>query len=114
MLDETIKNAIKKEISKTFIGDAVKPMYKDFDVDSDTFKSSMRKIKAFQEQMVKHPVGIKANQEWFDKQVLDGAIVIDNSFAGTNKQTVLFTGLPFRIDNTIDTYEFVYREEDSQ
>ncbi|MGG0308316.1 hypothetical protein ABEY43_07120 [Priestia megaterium] len=112
MLDKHIIDAIKDEISKTYTGDAVKSINKDFDMNSDDFKESMKKLKAFQEQMAKRPIGIKANQEWFDKQVKDEVIIVDGDFKGMNKQLALFTGLPFRIDNTVDSYEFVYREEE--
>ena len=104
-------DAINKEVSESMPRDTSRYANADYNVSSEDFKKSMRIIESFQEQIAKHPVGVKANQEWFDKQVFDGAIVIDNNFAGTNKQTALFTGLPFTIDNTIDSYEFVYREE---
>jgi hypothetical protein len=113
MIEKWLMDAINKEVSESMPRDTSRYANADYSVSSEDFKKSMRIIESFQEQMAKHPIGIKANQKWFDKRVLDGAITIDNSFAGTNKQTILFTGLPFRIDNTVNSYEFVYREEDN-
>ncbi|WP_310877032.1 hypothetical protein [Priestia megaterium] len=111
MIEKWLMDAINKEVNKT-IPSATAYMRENFNIISDDFKESMKAIEAFQEQLAKNPIGIKANQEWFDKQVKDDVIIIDNGFVGTNKQTALFTGLPFTIDNTVDTYEFIYREEE--
>ncbi|WP_257064319.1 hypothetical protein [Priestia megaterium] len=48
------------------------------------------------------PVGIKVNEKWLEKQIESNAILMEES-----KQNS-FVGLPVRIDNTIQTYEFIW------
>ncbi|MFK7678700.1 hypothetical protein ACI3ER_11720 [Bacillus sp. Wb] len=113
MIEKWLRDAINKEISETFPRCTAKDISaNDFDMDVNNFKEAMKKIESFQEQMTKQPISIKANQKWFDEQVDNEAIIIDRNYKGMNKQLALFTGLPFTIDNTVDSYKFIYREEE--
>jgi hypothetical protein len=51
------------------------------------------------------PIRVKVNEDWFNKQIENDVIQMS-----TDKPNS-FTGLPVDIDKTIETYEFVYKDE---
>ncbi|MEM4994873.1 hypothetical protein WKH56_20125 [Priestia sp. SB1] len=113
-MDQDKMDAFKHELNRMRENDEI-PSSKikiEFKLDSPEFKESMEKLKQLHEKLAKQPIAIKANQEWFDEQVVNEVIIVDKNYKGMNKQLALFTGLPFTIDNTVDTYKFVYREEE--
>jgi hypothetical protein len=55
----------------------------------------------------KMPIGIKVNPYWFEKQLQQTFILRKSN----ENPLETFTGLPVHEDNSIDTYEFVYRDD---
>jgi hypothetical protein len=54
------------------------------------------------------PIAIKVNSHWFEKQ-LQQTFILKKS---NENPLETFTGLPVREDDSVDTYEFVYRDEE--
>lgn len=107
-------DAIRHELNRMYSNNEI-PSSKikiEFKLDSPEFKESIEKLKQLREKLAKQPVAVKVSQEWFDENIANEAIIVDRNYKGMNRQLTLFTGLPFTIDNTIDTYKFVYRGEE--
>jgi hypothetical protein len=60
------------------------------------------------EETKRLPVAIKINEYWLERMMQQSFILRQE---GVNPLTNL-TGLPVQIDNSINTYEFVYRKDE--
>ena len=56
------------------------------------------------------PVAIKINEKWLEKMMQQSFVLRQE---GVNPLSSL-TGLPVKIDNSINTYEFVYRNDENE
>lgn len=52
------------------------------------------------------PIRVKVNESWLNKQLSDVIMIDDPKTKGISS----FYGLPLEIDNSIQTFEFVYKE----
>jgi hypothetical protein len=58
------------------------------------------------EKTLHMPIRIKVNKQWWNKQLENGVITVSESNRVSN-----FIGMPVEVDDTIETFKWVYRDE---
>lgn len=71
---------------------------------TEEFKEMMVQVNRCYEIAKSRPIGIRVNEEWLDKQIKSNVILEEESDRASS-----FVGFPVYIDNTIESYEFIWR-----
>lgn len=77
---------------------------------NDEFIKAMEVMKKYYAKTSHLPTGIKVNEVWFKKQIENNFITFDNKERTLTGQVGRFNGLPVEIDDSIDTYELIYKQ----
>jgi hypothetical protein len=72
------------------------------------FSEIARMLNKVYEETKHMPVAIKVNEKWLEKMMQQSFILRQEGYDPLSS----LTGLPVQYDNSINTYEFVYRKDE--
>lgn len=87
---------------------------KGFGMDKQSFADMMKDINELHKKSLDQPTKIKINEKWLKTQEDSQQITFQKPDPSRVGYYGTFTGVPYEIDNTVDTFKLIYREEESE